>query len=1328
MQTRIQFAHCSDPAFVSPEECEWDGFCSNRSFSTKPTCLDEGYCIPFRDVLTRRECERINEPTRSNVGQCAPALAQRLASTSADASGEYSVCDGFKNKVRCHSADKLLSNLCGICQPPASFGRSVDFPFSQFDTQLACENPHHRDLQLLQLGSYICPKRVNTNPCYPLQNINYPRGFDCSLFATKSLCTKPPTRPKRLCLMYPANDSSAVTGGHCPPAHSAVNFSDHWRPWIYHNGREYYPDFRFPLRRSEEHLQGPPCFWQPPKKKSPSAVAKSPMPTPCLGPAGVWTTFDKNMVPPGRKCHALPVVKCRWNDTKTVDSDNATWVSTHIWNPHNAWHSDPTATASTQFSCPCHWQSKLWHLTKCNWRTCGPPPQSASVSVLEMPRLKGPDDWVSDYQAFVVVGGLTMWMTLDSAVATTWVVSKICFMPNCLEARTFVGAFIPSIPPSFVVLDLFERGLLQIGAIFGLLGHTYVNLAGTHVIGCPLAMGILDIGNIVGPSGFNHTGSIGLGFWEDNLPNWILFMDPALSLLTFLKCGNIFYPIPGCPVPVPKTFQLWGLPWFFPGGLIFKFSFFFGDLGGCFFLKGSVSYMSNSPTKWVFAIPIAIKLLAPSWLFILSDVVIRGQSIHPCMLGICKATIHTGQFSIAGPLNPMLLLLEQVAVAKTCEGVEALPDITWVIMGSRYTMNPAQYVVESEAYGEKECLTAFTPEFQLIPGFDCYTFGDVWIHAFYTIFEVAPLKRVGFSVSDQRYYEKNGCVSGNGQGPASGAKSMEEGVIDWQEGQKDDELQRRLDAYEKDIGWKRYQNWMADISGMAENGENDKLCTELGPPYCKCGSGFRFREGSCVKPQHTSELERLKMHGGANAGGAPRDPSSADDSADLVDVSLGLSSVRQRFDGDGTSAATRFWSGTGGSGFAAAEPSRSVPLGDALFGGNFLEMSSSEGSGGGRRAQTLSAEQEFERRKQAARADRDKIESLARTDRIIGQVEPGSFEQMRFASAKASLSSAQRTGSRGSASASTLRVELSTQAVTSRSKLRELYRNASMVLASWAPSLNVSEEQLKGWWRGESEDFIRYQRTKIQHEYNSNLRKARLLAHSFKVKNLLNKRLLHKVAAQMTVGARAADTAYEVAVANVDGPISSEFIDPQGVAAHAAAPSSDAVLPPPPRTSHGMHPDLLRREMAVDRGATSKSPAKDTHAGSSTQQQHPVRVDRHKPRAAAPKRSVVVNNNVGPDEFGGTESSDGVANGAVLIRRNEESGKWEAVVSSPGLRASRAKADDVVVSESLQVSPFAHHAVAGESAGRSDEKSANVSHAYDQLSRLHRAYSDAQGV
>ena len=185
MQTRIQFAHCSDPAFVSPEECEWDGFCSNRSFSTKPTCLDEGYCIPFRDVLTRRECERINEPTRSNVGQCAPALAQRLASTSADASGEYSVCDGFKNKVRCHSADKLLSNLCGICQPPASFGRSVDFPFSQFDTQLACENPHHRDLQLLQLGSYICPKRVNTNPCYPLQNINYPRGFDCSLFATK---------------------------------------------------------------------------------------------------------------------------------------------------------------------------------------------------------------------------------------------------------------------------------------------------------------------------------------------------------------------------------------------------------------------------------------------------------------------------------------------------------------------------------------------------------------------------------------------------------------------------------------------------------------------------------------------------------------------------------------------------------------------------------------------------------------------------------------------------------------------------------------------------------------------------------------------------------------------------------------------------------------------------------------------------------------------------------------------------------------------------------------------------------------------------------------
>ena len=112
--------------------------------------------------------------------------------------------------------------------------------------------------------------------------------------------------------------------------------------------------------------------------------------------------------------------------------------------------------------------------------------------------------------------------------------------------------------------------------------------------GAPIALSMIDPDGFLGPgdagampSGmgtFNHSGAVGFGFWEENLPKWIQLKDPALAVIDFLKCGNIFYPIPGAPLPVPKEMMLWGIPWIFPMGLIWKFSFYFGDRGGCLFM------------------------------------------------------------------------------------------------------------------------------------------------------------------------------------------------------------------------------------------------------------------------------------------------------------------------------------------------------------------------------------------------------------------------------------------------------------------------------------------------------------------------------------------------------------------------------------------------------------------------------------------------------------------------------------------------------------------------------------------------------------------------
>jgi len=50
--------------------------------------------------------------------------------------------------------------------------------------------------------------------------------------------------------------------------------------------------------------------------------------------------------------------------------------------------------------CPCKWQSKKYHLTKCNWFSCGPPPASGGAQgYVKITRLKTSEEMVSDYQS-----------------------------------------------------------------------------------------------------------------------------------------------------------------------------------------------------------------------------------------------------------------------------------------------------------------------------------------------------------------------------------------------------------------------------------------------------------------------------------------------------------------------------------------------------------------------------------------------------------------------------------------------------------------------------------------------------------------------------------------------------------------------------------------------------------------------------------------------------------------------------------------------------------------------------------------------------------------
>ena len=76
-------------------------------------------------------------------------------------------------------------------------------------------------------------------------------------------------------------------------------------------------------------------------------------------------------------------------------------------------------------------------------------------------------------------------------------------------------------------------------------------------------------------------------------------------------------------------------------------------------------------------------------------------------------------------------------------------------LSQNFCMTRNDYVVYGEMFGEKECLTAMTPNAQypdaFLPGMSIYIFGDSWVRSFYTVFELIPLKRVGFLKADHRY-------------------------------------------------------------------------------------------------------------------------------------------------------------------------------------------------------------------------------------------------------------------------------------------------------------------------------------------------------------------------------------------------------------------------------------------------------------------------------------------------------------------------------------------------------------------------------------------------
>ncbi|KAA0156600.1 hypothetical protein FNF29_00711 [Cafeteria roenbergensis] len=587
---------------------------------------------------------------------------------------------------------------------------------------------------------------------------------------------------------------------------------------------------------------GPKGIWAP----TSSLLAK--------GPVCVWRPEEKT--PPCKFGQPPPCIRDIDSDEmdRQKDEDPGDWVTPNNFDSTNDWKEDGT---TTEEPCPCEWPANKYHLKKCNWWKCGPGSQSASADgQIDYYRQKQPNEMVSDYNAMVSVGGSKLWMTIDTSTSTTWVMSMACFTVGCSKVKIYAGAFIPALPPGPFPIDLLEAGLFQILSMVGINGHTMVN-AGASVMGAPFMFGILDLGTI-NPMAFNHSGTVGLAYWEDNWPWQMVIMDPMLSVLDFQRCGNTFYPIPMVPVPIPKTFQLWAIPPAFPGGVTLKVAFFFGDTGGCYFVNGVPGQFARAGMKRLMIMPTpGIKFLTPSWMFMITGLKIGGASLSPCLIpALCRGVFTTGSFSTSGPLIPVLTMLEAVAAPLTCEHLEILPSITFNIMGSGFKLERQDYTILGFSFDSVQCMTAFTPMAQLIPGMDLWRLGDSFVRAYYLQIDIQPMRSAKLGLADQPFYEKNGCSGTGGVGPVAKYKKKTSETAGKKGSDATASATKERGSSKANMFWKRRQNWEDDLKGMKDNlkpkDEDDCSASPAG------GARFRSLGGKCVPRKHHPEMGSLR--------------------------------------------------------------------------------------------------------------------------------------------------------------------------------------------------------------------------------------------------------------------------------------------------------------------------------------------------------------------------------------------------------------------------------------------------------------------------------------
>ena len=362
-----------------------------------------------------------------------------------------------------------------------------------------------------------------------------------------------------------------------------------------------------------------------------------------------------------------------------------------------------------------------------------------------------------------------------------------------------------------------------------------------------------------------------------------------------------------------------------------------------------------------------------------------------------------------------------------------------------------------------------------------WIFGDAFIHAFYTRFEAQPMKRVGFQKADYRAYEKNGCPS-TPHGPFMNYETLEDEKKHYEEQRNQTVKNQRKRDTELEAEYKRNQNWGGDEESMSRNSQAEQRTEALGLPIGGYDGGYRFRNGQRVKRKFTNQLRRLfrahrrDIQSRTGKGGqtlspeeAP-EPSKSNQGADHDPKVVPLRR-RKRPPRVPKSGVEKYLEEDDDDDYDDYDDE--LDVGEPMI--TLLEKESSEAPTSSRprvqrtrgpkpRRTTTSPRTEklsdfFARRDKSLKL-RDDFKRAARADRIKHGVEP-EIGRMRFASKRGFASSM---------------VTLPKDEVKGEDIEKEVQRNMSLILRSLHDDLNITGRDLRGWWRGESEEFIEIER------------------------------------------------------------------------------------------------------------------------------------------------------------------------------------------------------------------------------------------------------------